>query len=135
MRATTIIIGIIIFSMVLMGFNVFYLEMRANYNETSDTSSTELLNTLNETYNFTIQTGEALQGANEGTTQEGLTATDSFIKSIQIFWNSATILPKMINNAAGVLHLPQWFTIGIVAIAIITLIVAILYLIGLVKGN
>jgi hypothetical protein len=134
MRATTIIIGIILFSMVLMGINVFYIEMKINYNETSDTGSTELLNTLNETYNFTIQAGSSLQGANEGTTQEGLSTSDSLIKGIQVFWDSFTILPKMINNAAGILHLPQWFVIGIVAIGLITLLVAILALIGLVKG-
>lgn len=136
MRIQSIIIGIIITGLFVAGFGSLLMEGNTYYNTSFSDSDLAGLNKINDTYSFTINASQSLQGGNEQLSQGGTDTSDIKItKSVNVFYQSLGIIPQLVSDVAGILGLPSWFTYGLLAIVILVVTLSILYVIGVLKGG
>lgn len=138
MRITTIFIGIVLASLFVAGFSALLTDGITHYNtsyDASDLARLQRLDKTNETYIFAVDTGQAMQGGNEEASQEGINTDVKLSKTVNVFYNSINTAKDGIIEVADILGIPTWFLLGILSILIITMVVAILVLIGVIKGG
>lgn len=138
MRITTIFIGIVLFGLFAGGFTSLMTDGINYYNTSynaSQLASLKSLDKTNETYAFSVETGQAMQGGNTEVSQEGINTDVKLSKSVNVFYNSLTTAKDTVMEVANIIGLPTWFLLGVLSILVIVIIVAILVLIGVIKGG
>jgi hypothetical protein len=135
MRIQSIIIMVIVAGMFVAGFSGLLYEGISHYNATYDPSQLAGLDQINNTYDFVIEAGTTAEGSSEQLGQSGITDTQNTIKTSKVYFKSIKFIPKMLTNTANAIGIPSWFMFGVLAIFILVIILAILYLLGIIKGG
>lgn len=137
MRAQTIIIAAIVFSLCCAGLMNFVFQMTNDYGITFSGTSLDKLNKINDTYDFTMSMGQEIQQGSNEVQQEGtnpLSTADKLWNGIKYLFNSLTTIPAMISTAADVLEIPQYIIYAFLSIVVLTLVISLVVLLtGLVE--
>lgn len=139
MRATTIIIGFVLFGMCMAGFGMFITDLNANYDTSLSTESLVLLNQINETYDYTVGVGTEMQRESSSIGAEGvssLSTAEKIINSLKILYESVVLIPTSITYVASTIGLPDWLVYGFLSIVLLVLLIGIVRLIvGAIRGS
>lgn len=145
MRATTIIISMVIFMVFIIGATSLVLEQSSIYDVDLTGGGNDLnlntldqINKINESYEFIIGSGERLSGSTEDITQEGINTNydDALASSFNVLYGSLKIMPSMIGYTANALRIPHWMASALLAIVVLVMVIAVVALImGVIKGR
>ena len=114
---------------------MFLMDGVTTYNPNIDVSDLAKFDKINETYQMNVEAGQTAQGGLEGLSQEGIdpgSAKDLW-NSVGTFFSAISIVPELIADTAEELHIPKIIWLGMLAIVILVIVIAILKLFGIVS--
>lgn len=123
MRPENIIIGIIILSMVVIGFTGLVGELKGDYGVSVDTS-------FNGTYgkidDMTSKTQELANSTKGNQLSSAYEISAGGLSAISLLWDSLGLLNTMLEELSVEIGLPTWFIGGVIAILTVILIFIII---------
>lgn len=135
MRATTILISVVVVCIFVAGFTSWFAQMSYDYGNNPDLQDVTVLNKVNETYNFSVEFSSEVAGSSTTVGQQDINDlgfNERLWRSIRILFKSMTFIPTMITDSARILGIPDYITFSFLGIVLLSLTIGILALIGII---
>lgn len=135
MKAYTVLIGIMIFGIFIVGGTLLISEINLNYGFSGDTERLQQLDYLSNSEELGVEIGQNAEGTQDAITQEGISDTQKAEVTTKDFYRSLTDAPSLITKTAQILYIPEWLYKALIGILAIMLTYTLLVFIGLVRGG
>lgn len=127
MELKSVIIGIVLVSMIVLGFSAFMGDIKKNYDLTIDDSGfTNTYNKLDQMNNQTSDMQNLIEGSNIESENAIYTMSKGAWSAMKMTFESFQIFGAMVNDFANTIGLPVWVVTGIMTIFIVTLVFIII---------
>lgn len=117
----SIIIGVILFSMIVVGMTVPAANLASNYDVGYNSSYQDTYNQVNTISGYTNSTYKAFQESNVEETTFGVSKVQAAFGAVGLIFKMPTIIYGIMSNLAIDLQLPVWFIGGMFTIIILIL--------------
>lgn len=128
-RPSTFLIGIILFSIIVVGLAIPFGDLGDNYDVTIDASFNETYNKIQIVDNRTIDIGEEVRGNGEISTFDAFfLAGKAILSSARIVFTSFGVVTQLIFDLGSDFGIPSVFTTALGTILLLAIVFAIISL-------